>query len=261
MVRVVAILRACRVAGRAIVLDLSSAWVAVAVGANRPQWTVAATGVEIGLLIVASVVAVAVSISLLRVPRLSSASQPGGEAVDWFGDAVTVAKRESRWFGPLRPLIVTVAEWSERTVVRQVRRHPIAAAAATSIAFGVTVFGWQGYREGYTVPATLLAMGLGFCGMFAFLTSAGAYFGLVRSTRPSYGPPRRMVDSSVIACGTAIVALAFRDSLWWIVGSNASMAGPSQFAALVGSAAFVAFLLVASVETLLGSHPRPANQR
>lgn len=259
-VRVVAILRACRVAIAAIVVDLTSGWVAVAVGANRPQWTVPATGVEIGLLTLATAVTIAVTVSLLRTPRLSSARLPDPVTIDWFGDAVIVAKRQSRWFGPLRPLIITISDWSEHSLVKEVRRHPIIAAATASASFGVAVFGWQGYREAYSLPVTLLAMALGFCGMFAFLVSAGAYFGLVRSTQPSYGLPRRMVDSSVIACATATVTLAFRNSLWWIVGSSANAAGPAQFALLVGSAALVVFIVVAIVETVLRSHPRPKYQ-
>ena len=52
------------------------------------------------------------------------------------------------------------------------------------------MFGWQGYREGYFFSVTLLAMGLDFCAMFAFLVPAGSYFGLVRFPgRPSVPTP------------------------------------------------------------------------
>ncbi len=255
--RVIAILRACRVAVGAVVVDLASAWVAVALGANKSQWAVRATGAEVGLLVLATLVATKATVHLVRVPRLpSSAHFHGVDAPDWLGDAVTVAKRESRWFGPLRRLVLAIADWTDRSVLCQVRRHPVVAAAITSAVFGVTVFGWQGYRERYFVSATVLAMGLGFCAMFAFLVPAGSYFGLVRSSRPSYGMRRRVLDASVIACAAAIVTLAFRNSLWWAVGSNPVAAGPSQFAALVGGAVLVTFLVVASVETLLRSHPK-----
>jgi hypothetical protein len=102
---------------------------------------------------------------------------------------------------------------------------------------------------------TLLAMGRGPCAMFAFLVPAGAYFGLVRSTRPSYGVQRRLLDASVAACAAAIVALAFRNSLWWAVGSNSAAAGPSQFATLTGGAVLLSFLVVAGAETLLCRTP------
>jgi hypothetical protein len=257
MVRVVSIIRACRVAVGAIVVDLASAWVAVALKANRPQWTLTATGTEVGILGLATLTATMALVHLVRLPRLPGPAQLHDlDAPDWLGDAVTVAKRESRWFGPLRRLVLTTADWAERSLVRQVRRHPVVGAAAASAGFGVTVFGWQGYREGYLPSVTLLAMGLGFCAMFAFLVPAGSYFGLVRATRPSYGAQRRVLDASVAACAVAIVALAFRDSLWWIVGSNPIAAGPSQFAALVGSVFLVTFVMVAGAETLLRSHAK-----
>jgi hypothetical protein len=255
--RVVAILRACRVALGAIVVDLVSAWVALALGANSSQWAPGATGLEVGLLGLATSVVTMTVVHLVRVPSLPRPKELRDEgAPDWLGDAVTVARRESRWFGPLRRLILSTAEWADRCLVHQVRRHPIVAAAIASAFFGSTVFGWQGYREGYFLSVTLLAMGLGFSAMFAFLVPAGSYFGLVRSTRPSYGVQRRLLDASVAACAAAIVALAFRNSLWWTVRSNPAAAGPSQFATLTGGAVLLSFLVVAGAETLLRSHSR-----
>lgn len=258
-VRVVAIVRACRVAVAVIVVDLASAWVALGLAANRSQWTLPATGIEVGLLGLATLATTMATSHLARLPRQP---RPAGlhdlEAPDWLGDVVTVARRESRWFGPFRRLVVTTADWADRSLVRQVRRHPLVAAAVASAGFGITVGGWQGYREGYFLSVTLLVMGLGFCGMFAFLVPACSYFGLVRSARPSYGVQRRVLDASVAACAAAIVILAFRNSLWWVVGSNPVAAGPSEFAALVGSAVLVTFVMVTGAETLLRSHAKPA---
>jgi hypothetical protein len=95
--------------------------------------------------------------------------------------------------------------------------------------------------------------------MFAFLVAACSYFGLVRSARPSYGVQRRVLDAGVAACAAAVVTLAFRNSLWWVVGSNPVAAGPSEFAALVGSAVLVTFVTVTGAETLLRSHAEPAH--
>jgi hypothetical protein len=72
------------------------------------------------------------------------------------------------------------------------------------------------------------------------------------------GTQRRAVDASVAACGAAIAALAFRNSLWWIIGSSATLAGPEQLATLVGAAILCAFLMLFMLETLLRSHSRPA---
>jgi hypothetical protein len=257
--RVVAILRGCRVVVGAIAIELLSGWVALSLEANRPQWTGPATGIELSLLVLTSLVTIKASVDLLRVPRLPHISQvPGAEPADWLGDAVKVVKRESHRLGPLQKLALVALAWSEENLVREVRRHPVFAAAIASGAFGVVVFGWQGYREGYFLSVTLLAMGLGFCAMFAFLVSAGAYFGLVRSTQPSYGLQRRAVDATVIACTAAIVTLAFRNYLWWMIGSSPTAAGPQQFATLVGSATVLAFGVALSIEALLRSHARAA---
>lgn len=102
-------------------------------------------------------------------------------------------------------------------------------------------------------------MGLGFCGMFAFLLVAGSYFGVVRSTTPLCGFRRRILDAGVGSCVAALIALAFRDSLWGIVGSTASSAGAAQFAALVGILTVPAFVIVFAVETMLGLHPEGAS--
>lgn len=257
--RVVAILRGCRVVVTVIAIELLSGWVSLALGANKPQWTVPATGLEISLLVLSSLVTLRVALGLLRLPRLPQiAHVPGAEPADWIGDAVKVVKRESRRLGPLEKAALVGLAWSEENLVRETRRHPMIAAAIVSGAFGVIVFGWQGYREGYFLSVTLLAMSLGFCAMFAFLVSAGAYLGLVRSTQPSFGLQRRAIDAAVIGCTNAIVALAFRNSLWWMIGSSATAARPVQFATLVGGAAVIAFGAALSIEALLRVHARAA---
>ncbi len=259
--RAVAIVRGCRVAVGAIVVDLASAWLAISLGANESHWALAATGTEIGLLLVATAAAATAVVHLLRVPRLPAPARlyrPGGP--DWLGDAVSVVRRESRRFGPLGHTALGAADWAEQSVVRRARRHPVVAAAIASAAFGVTVFGWQGYREGYFFSVTLLAIALGFCAMFAFLVPAGSYFGLVRSSKPSCGVQRRVLDASVAGCAAAIAALAFRNSLWWVVGSTSGAAGPSRFAALTGAAFLVTFLVVAGLESVLRWHAQPVRR-
>jgi len=102
-------------------------------------------------------------------------------------------------------------------------------------------------------------LGLGFCGMFAFLVLAGSYLGVVRSQNPLHGVPRRLLDASVVGSIVAIAALAFRDSLWWIVGSDTTAAGAARLATMVGGGCLAAFALVLVAETLLRSHPRSAH--
>ena len=106
---------------------------------------------------------------------------------------------------------------------------------------------------------TLLSMGLGFCGMFAFLVLAGSYLEIVRGPNILHGWQRRTLDAAVVGCVAALAALAFRDLLFWSIGTSSSAAGPPQFAALLISAALLAFFLALAVETLLGYHSEPAS--
>ncbi len=258
-VRVAYILRACRVAVGTILFDLGSSWSAVALRANSTEWTLSATGAEIGLLVAATGAALLAAVHLARAPRLLAPAQiHDAHAPDWIGDAVTVAKRESHWFGPLRPLVTGVATWTERVLELRVRRHPVMAAAIVSATFGVVVFAWQGYREGYFLSVTLLAMGLGSCAMFAFLIPAGRYFGLVRSENPSSGARRRLLEASVVACATAIGTLAFRGSLWSLIGTSGNSAGPAQFATLEGVATLAGFVATLLVTSILSTRAKAA---
>jgi len=257
--RVVTILRGCRIALGAMTIELLSAWVSVAVGANRSEWT-AATTVLIALLILCSTVTGKVIVDVVRAPYLPSPDRVEElQESDWLADLVIVAQRESHWLGPLRRPGLSVLNWTDRTVIIKVRRHPVGAAAGTSAAFAVTVLGWQAIREGYFSSVTSLEIGLGFCGMFAFLVLAGAYLGIVRSPTRLYGVQRRAIDAVVAASTVSIATLAFRDSLWWIVGSNATTAGPAQFAALLGSTTLLALVVVFTMETLRRSHSWPAS--
>jgi hypothetical protein len=112
----------------------------------------------------------------------------------------------------------------------------------------------QGIREGYFLASTLLTVGLLTCGMFAFLMLAGPYLEVVRSGAPLAGVPRRLTDATVVACLAALVALAFRNSLWWIIGTNANSAGNGQFAGLLGIAVATEFAAGFAIESVLGTH-------
>jgi hypothetical protein len=257
--RVATILRGCRVAVGAITVELLTAWAAVVLGANRSQWSAGATGTLITLLILATALTGKVIIDLVRAPRLGDPGQArSAQAPDWLADAVAAAERQSRWLGPLRRPGVSMLCWTDRNLVTRVRHRPLVAAAGASAAFAVTVFGWQALREQYVLSVTLLGMGLGFCGMFSFLVLTGSYLGVARSPRRLCGARRRAVDASVVACIVAIGTLAFRNSLWWIIGSGPAAAGSGQFALLIGCTTLLAFAAVFASQALLRSHSMPA---
>jgi hypothetical protein len=256
--RLATIMRGCRVAVGAITIELLTAWAAVALGANRSRWSVGATGTLIALLTLATALTGKVMVDLIRAPRLPGPGQAiGAQAPDWLADLVAATERCSHWLGPLSGPGLSLLRWTDRNLLARVRAHPLVAAAVASAAFAVTVFGWQALREQYVPSVTLLGMGLGFCGMFAFLVLTGSYLGVARSPRRLYGTRRRAVDASVVACIVAIGTLAFRDSLWWIIGSGPAAAGPGQFALLVGSTTLLAFAAVFAAQALLRSHAMP----
>src|ERR1039458_3285564 len=259
MVRVVNILRACRVVVAAILVDVVSAWIAFGARSNEAQWTVTANGGEVGLLVLVTGLTLTATIRLVCVPGWPTPAQlHDPNAPDWIGDAISVVRRESHWFGPLRGPIVHIAHWAEHVLLRRIRRHPLVAASTASAVFGVTVLGWQGYREGYPLTMLFLAMSIGFCGMFAFLIPAGSYLGLVRSENPSSGVRRRALDASVIASGAAIVTVAIRGFIWGLIGINGNAAGPAQLAALEGAAVLLVFTVSLLVESIVRSHTRLA---
>ena len=93
--------------------------------------------------------------------------------------------------------------------------------------------------------------------MYALFMAAGSYLGLVRSCHALGGVRRRAADASVVACAGTLVVFAFRNSLWWIVGSNGNLAGIPQLPLLLIIFAIPFFLLPFAVETLLRRHGSP----
>lgn len=249
------VLRGCRVAAILMTATLASCWISVVVGANRAQWNDSTTtALVVGLAVVTGLDIRAV-VMLVRAPRLGRSGPARSEAADdWLGDAVLVARRESRWFGPFRSFVMSVVAWCDRIVIARLRQHPILGAALASLAFGAAVGLNQGIREGYFLASILLTVGLLTGGMFAFLMVAGSYLGVVRSGAPLAGLRRRLIDATVMACLAALVALAFRNSLWWVIGTNANAAGNGQFAGLLGIAVAAAFTAGLVIESVMRTH-------
>jgi hypothetical protein len=250
------VLRGSRVAVIVMTATLASCWISVAVGANRAQWSASTTtALVVGLALVTGLDLRAV-VMLARAPRLGRSGPSRSETADddWLGDAVLVARRESRWFGPFRSLVTLVVAWCDQTVIVRLRQHPVLGAALASLAFGTAVGLNQGIREGYSLASILLTVGLLTSGMFAFLMLAGSYLGVVRSGAPLAGARRRLIDATVIACLAVLVALAFRNSLWWIIGTNANSAGNGQFAGLLGIAVAAAFAAGFAIESIMRTH-------
>ncbi len=143
------VLRGCRVALIVMTATVTSCWISVAVGANRAQWNGSTTAALVVGLAVVTALDIRAVVMLARAPRLGHPGASRSEAADdWLGDAVLVACRESRWFGPFRSLVTLIVAWCDRTVVARLRRHPVSGAALASLAFGTAVGLNQGIREG-----------------------------------------------------------------------------------------------------------------
>ena len=164
---------------------LVSCWIGVATGANKAQWNGTTTVALVAGLAIVTALDVRAVVMLVRALRLGRPDASHSEAVDdWLGDAILVARRESRRFGPFRPHVTSVVAWCDRTVIARLRRHPILGAALASVVFGTGVGLNQGIREGYLLASTLPTVGLLTCGMFDFLMLAGSYLVVVCSGSP-----------------------------------------------------------------------------
>jgi hypothetical protein len=252
------LLRGCRVVLGLIMVTSLAQWVAVAAGANHSLWN-GATWLQIGFLAVTTVLTVIAVVRLrqvpLRPPGRAPASGPG--AADWLADAIVMLGQQSRRLGPIAGPARAGLAWTDRRAAAPVRRHPLWSAAAASLVFGIVTGGTQAIREGYPAGPALLTVSLLGYGMFAFLVGAGGYLGFVRGPAVLTGLARRLLDAVVISCVSLLAALAFRNSLWWIVGSSANAAGLPGLALLLAITALSVFALVLAVETALRSHPEP----
>jgi hypothetical protein len=249
------VLRGSRVAVILMTATLASCWISIAAGANRAQWNDSTTTALIVGLAVVTGLDIRAGVMLVRVPRLGCSGASRSEAAgDWLGDVMLVARRASRWFGPFHSIVTSVIAGCDRTAIARLRQHPVLGAALASLVFGTGVGLNQGIREGYLLASTLLTVGLLTCGMFAFLMLAGSYLEVVRSGAPLAGARRRLVDATVIGCIAALVALAFRNSLWWTIGTDANSAGNGQFASLLGIAVATAFAAGFAIESILHTH-------
>jgi len=256
LARVRDLLRNCRVVLGAMSVTLLTEWSSVASGANQPQWNWA-TWLQVGLLAAMTALTAGAVIAVYRVPALPRpAPAAASTGPDWLTDVFAVAARYGDRLGPLRRPVLGALSWTESHLAAKVRRHPLWSAAFASVVFGVAVGGFQATREGYLAPATLLVITLLGCGMFAFLAGAGSYIGLVRSGAEVGGGRRRALDAGVLACVGVLVVFAFRNSLWWIVGSRAAVARIPQAYALIGLAAAALFAVVFAVESLSNTHGR-----
>jgi hypothetical protein len=248
--RAIDLLRAGRALVAIMLVTLLSEWASVVIHAHDSAWS-AATTVLICVLAVLTALTVVAAWELrgagrgLR-PLTNVPPQP-----DWLADALALGEREAAWLGSRRDHALRALSWLDRQLVRRTQRHPLRAAAALALLFGVAVASTQATVEGYGPSAALLFVVVAACGMFAFLVGAGAHLRLVGTYSDS---PRRAVRALTLGCASVPLTLAFRSSLWWIVGTNDRDAGPTQLAMLILGIAVAIGGLVIAGELLVRSH-------
>ena len=138
-----------------------------------------------------------------------------------------------------------------------VRRRPITAAIAAAAGLAA-LFVVGAVRERYSLPLVAVVFIVAWCGMFVLLVASGSYLGLARSSVRLVGARRRFLDAALIGSGSVPIALAFRDSLWWLVGSSTERSGLAELAVLLAVVAASAAGATLVIETIGHVHDAPA---
>jgi len=92
--------------------------------------------------------------------------------------------------------------------------------------------------------------------MFALIVPTGSYLGIVRSPACMDGMQRRLLDAGLVGAAAVPIALAFRDSLWWLVGSSSGQASLGTLELLIAIVAASAAALTLVIETIGHVHGR-----
>ncbi len=243
--RVVDLLRGSRTLLVLVCVTLASDWASVVLGAERSTWT-AITGLLVGLLALFTVLTLTVGVSLLRAGRGRFEAAGAPSQPDWAADAVMLGEHAAARLGRRRDSTLQALHLLDRWLVSRARRRPLFAAAVLSLAFGAAITGVRALEEGGGM-SLLLFLAVGASGMFAFLATVGAHLHLLG--RP-LRVPSPAVRAGVLACATIPVTLAFRNSLWWIIGQSERTAGIAAFAVLAFVVAAAAVGLVLAREAL-----------
>ncbi|MGH2511399.1 MAG: hypothetical protein ACRDGQ_01790, partial [Candidatus Limnocylindrales bacterium] len=219
--RAVDLLRAARVILAVVMVTVAADWVSILTRANAANWT-SVTALLIALLGLATIALAVVGRAVRRagVEMLPlRATRSAGP--DWLADLMVLARRSAGFAGPARPVALRMVGWLDRHVTQGVRERPLTTAAVVSIGFGLLIATRMSLAEGPS-PTLWLFLGVATCGMFAFVSTAGWYLGLVHPNSPPGARRRRLVHATVGAAASVPIALGFRDSLPWMADAGAT---------------------------------------
>ena len=246
------LLRVSNVAVAVVIVTLAALWVSVLLRVRESDWN-DATVALLAVLVLATVVAIRAAFDLWRGRRAIAGRVLDATGPDWLADSLTLANRVAQRGGVLADPLRRMVRFADRVTTDVIRPHPLASATVFSVAFGAAVAAAAAREEGLDTILWIF-FGVATCGMFAFVVAIGSYVGLVHRDRPLRGVSRRLADAAVSGAAAVPIALAFRDSLWWTIGSRPSNAGVESLAVLVGLAGIATFAVALTAETLLRVH-------
>jgi hypothetical protein len=237
-----------------VLFTLTTEWIAVIIHDNRRAWN-GATWLQIGLLTIMSccTLALVVLVRHARNPRLGT-THFSGTRPDWLSDTFACLKSQSRVLGPAQPSVIKALNRTNGSIAAIVRRHPLWSGFVVCTLFGAVVGINQGVREGYDPSVTVVVSLLLAVGMFGLVAISGNYLGLLRSSAPSHGIRRRLIDAGIVTCIGILFPFALRYHLWWMVGSTNAMAGLTQLIELLLLFAGAIFATSFAIETRLRLH-------
>jgi hypothetical protein len=159
--------------------------------------------------------------------------------------------------GPPGRLVTRVLDWADERFIPLVRRHPIAAAAVLASAVGLLVTIPQAVNEGYVPLVAAVFFCIATSGIFAFAVAAGWYLRVIRTERNATAKAP-LVHATVLAAAIVPVALAFRASLWSLVGAHPRGSSFGALLLLLASAASLGFGLTMVGERIVRARRGPA---
>ncbi|MGH9101538.1 MAG: hypothetical protein ACRDYD_00910 [Acidimicrobiales bacterium] len=216
--RMADLLRVCALATGLSVVTEGAEWIAVASGTHGAAWG-AATAWQVAVLAAFTAATSAAGVSLRRGRHALARSARLAEQPDWLADATTLGLQAALVLGPVGRLVQWAVCRVDRQVIPRVRSHPIVAAALAAAVLTAPEVVAKVVLEGYPAPLVLLVFTVSAGSLFAFLVVVGSY---LRVVAPKRAQPSVWLCAAIVACLSGTLAVAFRDSLLWTLGTTQS---------------------------------------
>ena len=240
--RLVALIRGCWVILGSVLVTFGVGWLSFA-ASSAPEVRLSPSYPVVGLAIETVLALLAAALLWTSGTQLAISPSAVPSSPDWLTDAISLGTTIANRFGPGRSIALRIVAAADHHVAAGIRRHPLPAALALALFFGAFV-GLGAAIEQDPVILVVLITAIGAGGMLAFVVIVGSYLGLARRSASVSRRPGGLVLGA-IAAGTSLpITVAFRDSLWWIIGTDAAGARLEQFAELLGTIAVVTFVAV-----------------